>query len=37
MGIPDGTVVQLRNEGIMTVENPVDFEKDRIKQVTDSL
>ena len=37
MGIRDATVVQLGNEGIKTVDNLVDFDKDTIQQVSDSL
>ena len=37
MGIPDETVVQLGNEGITTVDDLVEFEKDTIQQVADSL
>ena len=37
MGIPDETVVQLVNEGITTIEYLMDFYKDTIQQVTDSL
>ena len=37
MGIPDGTVVQLVNEGITTVDYLVDFDKKTIQQVADSL
>ena len=37
MGIPDKTVVQLGNEGIMKVDDLADFDKDTINQVADSL
>ena len=37
MGIPDETVVQSGNEGVATIEDLVDFEKDTIQQVADSL
>ena len=37
MGISDETVVQLGNERITTVDNLVDFEKETIQQVADSL
>ena len=31
------TVVQLQNEGISTVDEPNDFDKDTLKQVADNL
>ena len=37
MGISDETVVQLGNEVIMTVDDMVDFDKDTMQQVADSL
>ena len=37
MGIPDEMVVQLVNERIATVDDLVDFDKDTIQQVADSL
>ena len=37
MGILDETVVQLGNEGITTLDNLVDFEKETIQQVADSI
>ena len=37
MGIPQATVVQLANEGLSTVGDLVDFDKDTLQQVTDNL
>ena len=37
MGMPDKMIVQLGNEGIMTFDYLVDFDKDKIQQVADSL
>ena len=37
MVIPDETVVQLGNEGITTVDDLMDFDKDTIQQVAESL
>ena len=37
MGLPNATVVELQNEGITTVNDLVDFDKDTIKQVSENL
>ena len=37
MGIPDKMVVQLGNEGITNIDDLVEFEKETIQQVADSL
>jgi hypothetical protein len=37
MAIPHGTVVQLAQEGIDTVDDLLDFDKDSLKQVADNL
>ena len=37
MGIPHSTVIQPQNEGIMVVDNLVDFEKDTVKQIAVNL
>ena len=37
MGIPHDTVVQLQEEGINSVDDLVDFDKESIKQVADNL
>jgi len=37
MGIPNLTVVQIRQEGIVNVDDPVDFDKDTIEQNEPSL
>jgi hypothetical protein len=37
MGIPHATVLQLQNEGISTVDDLIDFDKDTLQQVADNL
>jgi hypothetical protein len=37
MGIPNATVIQLQNEGISTVDDLNDFDKDTLQQVADNL
>jgi hypothetical protein len=37
MGIPHSTVLQLQDEGISTVDDLSDFDKDTLKQVADNL
>jgi hypothetical protein len=37
MGIPDLMVIQLQNEGILTVQELNDFYKDTLQQVADNL
>ena len=37
MAIPHATVVQLENEGITTVDDLIDFDKDTLQQVADNL
>jgi predicted RecB family nuclease len=37
MGIPNETVVQLQQEGITTVDDLVDFDKDTIEQIAANL
>ena len=37
MGIPHTTVIQLQTEGITTVRDLADFEKDSLQQLTDNL
>ena len=37
MGIPHATVVQLAHEGIETVDDLADFDKDSLQQVADNL
>ena len=37
MGIPHATVMQLQDEGITRPDDPVDFNKDTIKQIVDNL
>ena len=37
MGIPHATVIQLQNEGISTVDDLTDFDKDGLQQVADNL
>ncbi len=37
MGIPNETVVQLQQEGITTVDDLVDFDKDTIEQISANL
>lgn len=37
MGIPHDTVLQLRNEGITTIEDLADFDKDSLQQLADNL
>jgi hypothetical protein len=37
MGIPNATVIQMQNEGINTVNNLADFEKDTIEQIAANL
>ena len=36
-GIPHATVMQLQNEGIMSPDDLVDFDKDMIKQIAENL
>ena len=37
MGIPQATVAQLQIEGITTISDPVDFEKETLQQMADNL
>ena len=37
MGIPHTTVIQLQTEGITTVGDLADFEKDSLQQIADNL
>jgi hypothetical protein len=37
MSIPNATVMQLQNEGISTVDDLIDFDKDTLQQVADNL
>jgi predicted RecB family nuclease len=37
MGIPNATVVQLQEEGITTVDDLADFDKDTMKQISANL
>jgi hypothetical protein len=37
MGIPNETVIQLQAEGISTVDDLIDFDKDTLHQVADNL
>jgi hypothetical protein len=37
MSIPNATVIQLQNEGIETVDDLIDFDKDTLQQVADNL
>jgi len=37
MGIPHATVVQLRAEGIETLDDLADFDKDSLQQLADNL
>ena len=37
MAIPHATVVELQHEGIVTVSDLVDFDKESLKQVADNL
>jgi hypothetical protein len=37
MGIPNETVIQLQQEGITTVEDLVDFDKDTMEQIAANL
>ena len=37
MGIPHATVIQLQNEGISTVADLADFDKDALQQLADNL
>jgi hypothetical protein len=37
MGIPNETVIQLQAEGISTVDDLIDFDKDTLQQVADNL
>ena len=37
MGIPNATVMQLQNEGISSVDDLIDFDKDTLQQVADNL
>jgi hypothetical protein len=37
MGIPNATTIQLQNEGISTVDDLNDFDKDTLQQVADNL
>ena len=37
MAIPHATVIQLQNEGIDTIEDLADFDKDTLTQVADNL
>ncbi len=37
MGIPNQTVVQLQQEGIMTVDDFMDFDKDTVEQIAANL
>ena len=37
MGIPNATVVQLQQEGIMTNDNLADFDKDTMEQIAANL
>ena len=36
MGIPHNTVIQLQDEGISTVDNLADFNKDSLSQLVDN-
>jgi predicted RecB family nuclease len=37
MGIPHATVMQLRNEGITTVDNLIDFDNNTVEQIAANL
>ena len=37
MAIPHATVIQLQNEGIMSVADLVDFDKDMLSQIAENL
>ena len=37
MGIPHATVIQVQTEGIMTIGDLVDYEKDSLQQLADTL
>ena len=37
MGIPNATVVQMQTEGITTVNDLADFDKDSLQQLADNL
>ena len=37
MGIPHNTVIQLQGEGISTVDDLADFNKDSLSQLADNL
>jgi predicted RecB family nuclease len=37
MGIPNATVVQLQEEGINSIDDLVDFDKDTIEQIAANL
>ena len=37
MGIPHATVIQLQAEGITSVDDLIDFDKDTLQQVADNL
>jgi predicted RecB family nuclease len=37
MGIPNETVIQLQQEGITTVDDLVDFDKDTMEQIAYNL
>jgi hypothetical protein len=37
MSIPNATVIQLQNEGIESVDDLIDFDKDTLQQVADNL
>ena len=37
IGIPHATIIQLQTEGIMTIGDLADFEKDSLQQLADNL